>query len=213
MIEAIIFDMDGVLVDSEAFILKAAIEMFAERGVTALPEDFKPFIGAGEDRYIGGVCQKYSIKFDSQRDKKRVYDIYLDLIKGNLQPLAGVHEFIRQCKIKKLKCAVASSADLVKVEANLLEIGLPLNTFNAVINGQDVKNKKPAPDIFLLAAKKLDVNIKDCIVVEDAVNGVEAAKLAGARCLGLTTSFSAKQLHKADWIAPNLGAISIDVLS
>jgi HAD superfamily hydrolase (TIGR01509 family) len=211
MIEAVIFDMDGVLVDSEEFICQAAIALFAERGIEARPEDFLPFVGAGEDRYIGGVCEKYGVDFVPERDKARVYEIYLKLIEGKLQPLGGLKAFIDRCKTKGLKRAVASSADMVKVKANLREIGLPFEEFNAVINGQDVEHKKPAPDIFLLAAERIGVDIKNCLVVEDAVNGVEAAKTAGAYCLGLTTSFSAEELSQADWVATDLSCAPDEV--
>jgi HAD superfamily hydrolase (TIGR01509 family) len=200
----VIFDMDGVLVDSEPFICKAAMMMFAEHGLTVRPEDFLPFVGAGENRYIGGVAEKYNFSIDIERDKKRTYDIYLEIIKGELKPLPGVREFISQCRAIGLKLAVASSADVRKVQGNLTEVGLPLETFDAVVTGEDVVNKKPAPDIFIAAAKKLNLQPAECLVVEDAVNGIQAAKAAGARCLALATSFNEYQLNQADWIAANL---------
>ena len=86
--KGVIFDMDGVLVDSESFICKAACMMFAEHGVTVKPEDFLPFVGMGENRYLGGVAAKYNFPIDIERDKKRTYDIYLEIIKGKLAPPA-----------------------------------------------------------------------------------------------------------------------------
>ena len=204
MIKGIIFDMDGVLVDSEEFICKAACKMFEEKGSKVKPEDFLDFVGTGEDRYIGGVAEKYGIDLDIKEAKKRTYDIYLDIIIGNLQPLEGVRDFIDMCKSKNLKLAVASSADKRKVDGNLKEIGLPQSEFEAVICGEDVEHKKPSPDIFLLAAKKIGLSATECLVVEDAVSGVAAAKKAGAMCLGLTSSFSAQQLSEADMTAKNL---------
>ena len=103
-----------------------------------------------------------------------------------------------------MRLAVASSADCVKVTINLGEIGLPADTFDAVVNGLDVVNKKPDPEIFLTAAAKLALDPAECLVVEDAVNGVEAAKAAGMRCLALTTSFTPDDLKDADWIAGTL---------
>jgi HAD superfamily hydrolase (TIGR01509 family) len=200
----VIFDMDGVLVDSEPFICKAAMMMFSEHGLTVRPEDFLPFVGAGENRYIGGVAEKYNFPIDIDRDKKRTYDIYLEIIKGELKPLPGVREFIAQCRAIGLKLAVASSADVRKVRGNLSEVGLPLETFDAVVTGEDVVNKKPAPDIFIAAAKNLNLQPAECLVVEDAVNGIQAAKTAGARCLALATSFNEYQLSQADWIAADL---------
>lgn len=207
--KAVIFDMDGVLVDSEAIICQAAIQMFSEKGVQVHPDDFLPFVGAGEDRYLGGVAEKYATPFDLEKDKTRTYDIYGEMIVGQLEPLAGVRSFLATCRGRGLALAVASSADLVKVTANLREVALLDNVFDAIVNGLDVIHKKPAPDIFLLAAKRVGVDAREALVVEDAVNGVRAAKAAGARCLGLTTSFDAQTLLDAgaDWTAPDLAHV------
>ncbi|MCE5313383.1 MAG: HAD-IA family hydrolase [Armatimonadota bacterium] len=212
MIEAVIFDMDGVLVDSEEFVCRAAMRMFAEKGLVVQPEDFLPFVGAGEDRYIGGVAEKYDFPLDFERGKTRTYHIYDELVSGNLEPLAGAKEFIAKARGKGLKLAVASSADKIKVEINLRESGLSSDTFDTVVNGLNVTHKKPDPEIFLLAAKQLGVEPSKCLVVEDAVNGVAAAKSAGMRCLGLTTSFLAEELSDADWIAPTLAEAPDEVL-
>jgi len=209
----VIFDMDGVLVDSEPFICRAACQMFAEKGLTVRPEDFLPFVGTGENRYLGGVAEKYNFSIDINTDKKRTYDIYLQIIKGALRPLPGVQAFIKQCRSMGKKIAVASSADHRKVMGNLCEIGLPAERFDAVIVGEDVARKKPAPDIFLLAAKRLILPPAECLIVEDAVSGVAAAKAAGAKCLALTTSFSAEQLNGADFYAPDLSAVSPEALN
>jgi len=204
--------MDGVLVDSEEFICRAAIKMFSEHGVTTDPKDFLPFVGAGENRYLGGVAETYGFAIDIERDKARTYAIYTEIVQGHLAPLPGVHEFIARCRELDFKLALATSADRVKMEVNLEEIGLSLTTFDAVVNGLDVEKKKPAPDIFLLAAEQLGLPASDCLVVEDAVNGVAAAKAAGARCLALTTSFTEQELAKADYFADYL-ADALDLLS
>ena len=212
MIKGVIFDMDGVLVDSEKFILEAAMAFLKEQGITTQKEDFLPFVGTGEDRFIGGPAEKYGLKLDLKKAKDRTYDIYVKLIKGRLNPLPGVHEFINKCKANGLKIAVASSADEVKVLANLQEINLPLKTFNVIINGVQVKNKKPAPDIFIMAAEKMGLDPKACLVVEDAVSGVAAAKAAGAKCLALTTTFTKDKLKGADFFAENLATAPKEAL-
>lgn len=204
MVKGVIFDMDGVLVDSEEYICEAAMKMFAEHGLTVKPEDFLPFVGAGEDRYIAGVAEKYNFPIDIEKDKARTYELYGEIVKGRLEPLTGAREFIQKTRKKGIKLAVASSADKVKVLINLKESGLSPETFDAIVNGLDVTRKKPDPEIFLTAAKRLGLSPSDCLVVEDAVNGVAAAKAAGAKCLGLTTTFSRDELSLADWIAPNL---------
>lgn len=203
----IIFDMDGVLLDSEPFIIKAASQMFAEKGLIVQPHDFHPFTGTGEDRFIGGVAEKYNFPLDLAEAKKRTYDIYLEIIKGALLPLNGVREFINKCRIMNKKLAVASSADWRKVKGNLDEIKIPVETFDAVLAGNDVKNKKPDPEIFLLAAQRLGLNPKDCLVIEDAPSGIKAAKAAGCKCLAITSSFTPEQLKGADFYAPDLASV------
>lgn len=196
--------MDGVLIDSEPFIREAAVAMFAEKGFTVQPEDFLPFTGAGEDRFIGGVAEKYGIELDPVRDKDRTYELYGEIVKGKLRPLPGVHEFIAQARSKGLKLAVASAADRVKVEINLREMRISPVTFDAVVTGSDVTHKKPDPETFLAAAARMGVEPTDCLVCEDAVNGIRAARAAGMKCLGITTSFTPEELA-ADWHAANLG--------
>ncbi|MBV9470295.1 MAG: HAD-IA family hydrolase [Abitibacteriaceae bacterium] len=215
-IHGVIFDMDGVLCDSEPFICEAACRLFAERyGVEVKPEDFIPFVGTGENRYLGGVAEKYNIHLDIEADKQRTYEIYLQIIQGRLQPLPGVHEFITLCYQHNLRLAVATSADRIKMEGNLHEIGLTPDSFDACVTGNDIERKKPHPDIFLHAAMRLGFPAEACLVIEDAPNGVEAAKAAGAWCLGLTSSFPQEHLRSAgaDWIAPDLAQVPQEVLN
>ena len=206
-VRGVIFDMDGVLVLSEPFIAEAAIRMFAEKGHQIGEDEFRPFIGMGEDRFIGGVAERRGIALDPARDKARTYAIYDDLVRGRLHPTPGAREFVRACPAKGLAIAVASGADRVKVDANLRELGLPASAFDAVIDGTQLARKKPAPDIFLAACRALALAPAECLVVEDAVSGVQAAKAAGARCLGLTTSFDSAALGAADWTAPDLAHV------
>jgi len=204
MIKGVLFDMDGVLVDSESFICKAAIIMFNELGINALPDDFIPFVGMGENRYIGGVAEKHGISVNINKVKARTYQIYETIIRGQLKPLPGVYEFIEKCRKKKFKLAIATSADSVKMEANLREIGLSSSIFNATVTGIDVINKKPFPDIYIKAAGCIGLKPEECLVAEDAVSGVKAAKVAGCKCLAVTTSFDREKLKEADWICNSL---------
>jgi beta-phosphoglucomutase len=204
MIRGVLFDMDGVLVDSEEFMCEAAMLMFREKGVTVSEEDFAPFVGMGENRYLGGVAEKYGCVFDLEMDKARAYQIYADITRGKLVPLPGVHEFIARCRARGLTLAVATSADKVKMEINIASLGLPAGTFDQTVNGLEVERKKPAPDIYLEAARRLGLNPEECLVVEDAVSGILAGKAAGCGCLALTTSFPAERLIQADWICHTL---------
>ena len=204
MIKGVLFDMDGVLVDSEAFILEAARSMFSERGLATRPEDFEPFVGMGENSYLGGVAKKYGFSVEIESAKARTYEIFAQIIRGRLKPLPGAIEFIERCRGKGLHLALATSADRVKMEANLGEIGLAPQTFDVLVNGLDVIHRKPHPEIYLTAAGRLGFSPAECLVVEDALSGLEAAKAAGARCLLLETSFARERIHGADWIATDL---------
>lgn len=200
MWQAVIFDMDGVLTDSEPVINAAAIAGLKEYGVESVPEDFAPFVGMGEDRYIGGVAEKYGTPYVLTM-KKRVYEIYLEILPGMIKSFPGVHTLLRQLRQAGVPLAVATSADRIKMEANLEAIDVPLGWFDTLVVGEDVEHKKPAPDIYLAAAAKLGLPATACCVVEDAVNGVQAAIAAGMRCVAVTSSFPAAILAAA---APTL---------
>ena len=195
MINGIIFDMDGVLVDSEPAITRASMAALAEWGVEAEYGDFKQYTGMGDDLFIGGVARKYGREYDL-RMKARAYEIYLEKADEWVKVYPWSKPLIDLFS-KKYKLAVASASDRVKVECNLRCIGADPSVFSALLTGSDVKNKKPAPDIFLLAAEKAGFDSKSAVVFEDAVSGVMAAKAAGCVCIAVTTSFPAGKLYQA----------------
>jgi len=213
MIKGVLFDMDGVLVDSETLICNAAIMMFSELGLKVLPEDFLPFVGMGENSYIGGVAKKHGLKIEIEQVKARTYQIYEKLATGNLSPLPGALEFISECREKGLLLALATSADKVKMEVNLREIGLARNSFDSIVTGLDVVNKKPFPDIYIKAASNIGLEPQECLVVEDAVSGIKAGKSAGCRCLAVTSSFDVSELSEADWTCGSLLTVPAEVLN
>ncbi len=212
MIKGVLFDMDGVLVDSEQFICKAAIKMFEEMGEKVREEDFLPFVGTGENRYIGGVAEKYGKEIDIEKAKARTYGIYSEMVKGQLRPLPGADEFITRCRNRGLSLALATSADKIKMKINLEETGIPAELFKAIITGQDVTRRKPSPEIYLKAAAALGLKPQECLVVEDAVSGIKAGKAAGCRCLAITSSFSSSDLDEADWIYNSLPEVPDEVI-
>jgi beta-phosphoglucomutase len=207
--KAVIFDMDGVLTDSEPLICAAAMAMFKEAGVTVKPEDFHPFVGTGENRYIGGVAEQYGLTLDIAKAKHRTYELYLAMLPGNLRAFSGAADLVRACRAAGYKTAIASSADLVKVAANLNAIGLPPSDWAAIVTAEDVVHRKPAPDIFLAAARLLNCGPTDCTVVEDAVNGVAAAKAAGMRCVAVAQTFPANRLVQADLVRAGIADIAL----
>ncbi|KAM3290783.1 protein SUPPRESSOR OF QUENCHING 1, chloroplastic [Capsicum chacoense] len=192
-VSAVLFDMDGVLCNSEEPSRKAAVDVFAEMGVHATVDDFVPFMGMGEANFLGGVASAKGIEgFDTEAAKKRFFEIYLfKYAKPNSGiGFPGAFELVSQCKSNGLKVAVASSADRIKVDANLAAAGLPITMFDAIVSADAFKNLKPAPDIFLAASRILDVPISECIVIEDALAGVQAAKAAKMRCIAVTTTLA-----------------------
>ncbi|KAL5135899.1 Protein SUPPRESSOR OF QUENCHING 1, chloroplastic [Glycine soja] len=168
-----------------------------------------------EANFLGGVASVKGIKgFDTEAAKTRFFEIYLDKY---AKPDSGIGfpgalELISQCKSKGLKVAVASSADRIKVDANLAAAGLPLSMFDAIVSADAFENLKPAPDIFLAASRILNVPPNECIVIEDALAGLQAAKAAQIRCIAVRTTLSDENLEPAGptLIRDNIGSVSLD---
>ena len=227
MIKLIIFDMDGVLVDSEAAITRASIESLREAyAIEPKHADFKEFTGMGDDKFIAGVAAKYGKGYDVKL-KLRAYEIYT-ANKSWVKVFPRAKKLMHNFYNLGLKCAVASASDLVKVKVNIAKIkpGRSVRIITTehgagqlnakrplhVISGSDVQNKKPDPEIFLRAAEAAGVAPEHALVIEDAVSGVQAAKAAGMACIGVTTSFSRRVLlgAGADFVIDRLyGAFDI----
>ena len=196
-LRGVIFDMDGVLCDSEAWIAEAARLLFLERyGVAVDVSEFTPFVGTGEQRYLNGVAALHGLALQMPADKDFVYDTYLRIIQGRLRPLPGALDFVARCRAHGLKLALATSADRIKMEGNLREIGLPPARFDAVVTGSDIRHAKPDPEVFLTAARQLGLDPADCLVVEDALHGITAAQRAGCACLAVATTHARSELEK-----------------
>ncbi|KAJ4956610.1 hypothetical protein NE237_013393 [Protea cynaroides] len=218
-VSAVLFDMDGVLCNSEDSSRMAAVDVFAEMGVSVTPEDFVPFMGTGEANFLGGVASVKGVRgFIPEAAKKRFFEIYLEKY---AKPNSGIGfpgalELILQCKSNGLKVAVASSADRIKVDANLAAAGLPLSMFDAIVSADAFENLKPAPDIFLAASKSLSIPPSECIVIEDALAGVQAANAAQMRCIAVTTTLTEETLKQAgpSLIRKDIGSVSLyDILN
>ncbi len=193
MIKAVLFDMDGVLVDSEELTYEAAIAMLRERGADACREDFRPFIGAGDIAYLGGAAGVHGLKYDPEMSVV-TYEKYEKLVSEHDIAYKNTVRTVKELKNMGLKLAVCTSADLVKMNINVKAIGLS-GVFDALINGRDIKNNKPAPDIYLKGAETLGVLPSECLVVEDAKNGIIAAKAAGMHNAAVTTTFTREELE------------------
>lgn len=200
-IKAVLFDMDGVLVDSEHYMRESAKEALRLWNVEAVDSDFTEFIGAGEDKFVGGVAEKHGVRYVTEM-KDIAYKIYGERVSSVNIACDGAKDIVRELKSRGYKTAVCSSADIVKVKINIKSIGLTNDDFDLVLSGSMVERKKPFPDIFLEAAKQLGVNAESCVVIEDAINGIQAAKAASMQNIAVTTSFTREELDEK--ASPNL---------
>lgn len=195
-ITAILFDCDGVLVDSEPAMAEISALAFQDYGAPATAADFLPFIGQGEQDYFGQVARKYNLTFDETL-RTHIYDKYLELAHALVKPFPGVRDLVLRLKESGYRIAVASSSEKIKVEANLAVLKLPGQTFEAVITGSDLERKKPYPDIYLMAADRLAVHPAQCLVIEDSTSGVIAGKAAKMKVIGFTSAHTADELKAA----------------
>ena len=191
--KAILFDMDGVLIESEFLMRHAAIQALAEYGITAKHEDFREFTGMGEDKFVGGVAEKYGHTYTFDM-KEKAYDYFGQQVKELAEVPRGVKEMLEALHAKGLVMAVCSAADLRKVRYNIQAIGIDESIFSALVTGSDVERKKPFPDIYLEGARRIGMEPKDCLVVEDAGSGIKAAHAAGMDAVGVPTTFSKEEL-------------------
>jgi len=210
-LEAAIWDMDGVIADTAPYHFKAWREVFQKRGVNFTEEGFKRNFGQRNDTIVRntlGVSISPS-EVDVVAGEKE--ENFRRRIGQNVKPLPGAVELIRLLKERGVKIAIASSAPIENIQ--LVSRGLGINNyFQAIVWGREVTEGKPSPLGFLLAAKKLEVEPKNCVVIEDAIAGVTAAKRAGMKCLAVTNTHSRMSLMEADFVVDTLEAISVDDL-
>lgn len=193
---AVIFDIDGTLVDN-MHLHAEAFAMFAERH--GLP----PLTQADRARLDGRRNSEiFPILFNREvaREEWLAYEhekegLYRELSRGRLTPMKGLHELIEQLRAENIAIALATSAPKANVVHTLAELELAAE-FPVIVRGDEVARGKPAPDVFIEAARRLGVDAKDCLVFEDAPMGIEAAHAAGMRVVALTTSFSAAHFQQ-----------------
>ena len=209
---ALIFDVDGVLADTEALNARASALMFAELyGVTVSPADFYPFIGTGDERYVEGVAEKYGVTIDTEAAVARRAENFFKLLATESLPAApGVLDLVAAARASgHVKLAIATSGRQEKQFPVIEGAGLQLAWFDAVITGDDVTRKKPDPQIYRLAGERLALPPERCVVVEDAPVGVQAAKAAGMWCVAVTSSAPREELAAADLVVDSLAEVSV----
>jgi beta-phosphoglucomutase family hydrolase len=210
--KAVIFDMDGVLVDSQPYHFKADIDTMAEYGVIKGQKFYESFAGTLTADRMRTLKEMFGLDVPVEEMTIKRENMILDIMgKEDIKPVSGIPEFLRSIKEKGLTTAVASSSDykLINLILDRLKIA---KYFDSVTSGSDVKRGKPSPDVFLLAAERIGIEPAECLVVEDSENGVKAAKAAGMKALGYINPTSGKQdLSLADFITDDFKKISIDM--
>ena len=179
MLQGVIFDMDGVLVDTEPIWDSIWPECCRQMGLPLPPDSFY----TGGRGMSGEVYANYVHSFFPQVDARELVDTLMQMGKERFAqgvPLKpGVRELLDYLRAQKLPCAIASSSSHSIIEGNLRCTGLA-DYFDVIVSGQDVTLTKPNPAIFLLAAERLGVDIRHCLILEDSLNGVRAGHAAGA---------------------------------
>ncbi|HUU19679.1 MAG TPA: HAD family phosphatase [Sedimentisphaerales bacterium] len=214
----LIFDVDGVIADTEAVNARASIKVFADlfglEGVVR--KDFEAGLGRGAEEYVKAGARAHGLKLTDEQINKATQlrqEYFLKVLSQEpLPPFPGVLELMdKAMKEKNFRLAIATSGTLEKSRAVLDAAKVPYWKM-VYINGDHVKNKKPDPELFLLAAERIGIEPANCVVIEDAPNGVQAAKAAGAKCIAVTNSTSAANLSEADLVCDSLEHIKLDMI-
>ena len=202
-VKAVLFDMDGVLCDSEPIHVEAYREMFKSHGVILNKKDTADIFGKLDEHIIADICKKRRLHCDVYAMGREKRDIIPALLRKLPMPVYSyVKPFVVFAK-KHAKIGLATSSSRKELEITLQRIRLR-KTFKATLGKEDVHTHKPSPEIYRKLAAKLRVKPSECIVIEDSVTGVEAAKRAGIFCVAVLNSFPASKLKKADLIVKNL---------
>lgn len=205
-IQGVLWDMDGVLVDSGPAHYEAWVQTLTERGLPFTYEQFQATFGmntaATLDHLFGPTLGAEEVQAIDQRKES----LFRQAVKGNARLLPGVSEWLTRLKGRGVRQAIASSAPQANIDALVDELDLG-DYFQAIVSGAGLPGK-PAPDVFLVAARQIGVPPARCLVVEDAIAGVQAARNAGMRCIAVTTTNSAEKLAAADVVIDRLDELT-----
>lgn len=208
----LVFDVDGVLGDTEAIVCRATIRMFRERyGIDMRPEDFTEFIGTGAVRYVEGPAQRYGLDIDVGEAVALRHQYFVETLETGVDiSFPGALQFIGLMRRQAdWKLAIATSSPGEKSRATLRAARVPYELFDAYVHGDDIAYKKPHPEIYLRAAEALALAPQACVAIEDAINGIAAAKQAGMACIAVTNSFPRERLDRADRVVDSLKEINL----
>jgi HAD superfamily hydrolase (TIGR01509 family) len=195
---AVIFDIDGTIVDN-MHLHAEAFAVFVERhGLPPLTTADRARLDGRRNSEIFPILFKREVPRDEWLEYEREKEgLYRELSRGRLSPMNGLQRLIDQLKAEAIPVALATSAPKPNVTHTLAELDLA-GAFPIVVRGDEVARGKPAPDVFIEAARRLGVAAADCLVFEDAPMGIEAAQAAGMRVVALTTSFQPSHFERLD---------------
>ena len=211
-LEAVLWDLDGVIADTGEYHYQAWREVFGKRGVDYGREEFMRHFGQRHDTIIYDALG-YDIsreEFDAITDAKQAS--YRRRVGADIRPLPGAIELIKSLNRQGIKSAIASSAPPENIEIILRGLGIE-GCFQAIAAGTEVPEGKPSPQVFRLAAEKLGADPGSCVVIEDAIAGVAAAHRAGMKCIAVTNSHSRDSLKNADLIVGSLEEVGVETLA
>lgn len=182
MRRAVLFDMDGVISDTERFYVEAIIERLKREGISAVPEQLGDLFGSTMRHNWGILKEWYGLQGDVDTYVDEVHEIKMEIQEAQgLKPMPGVVELIRKLHGAGVPLAVASSSPREVIEHHMKAFGIR-DCFDTIVSGLECREGKPDPEIYLRAAENLGVEPSECVVIEDSSNGVRAGKAAGMYC-------------------------------
>ncbi len=201
--------MDGVILDSEPIYYQIEKNFFKDLGITISDEEYQTFVGLSMMEMWKRIKNNHNLKKEIENlvnsNNEVVFQHFSNL--ENLQPTPFLEQFIHNLREKNIKLAVASSSSKELINVILEKLRLK-EYFEIYVSGNEVKNGKPAPDVFLHTANLLKVNPQECLVIEDSTNGVKAAKSAEMKCVGFQNFNSGNQdLSDADMIISSFSGL------
>lgn len=195
MIKGFIFDVDGVLTDTAKVSVELVTSFFKTKNIIIKNADVVKNLGKGMTRLFKDTADDLGLPLDVDEALEYSKAVYQELLQKQRE-MPGTKELLREAKKSGVKTAVASSATLWRVKANIASLGLTFDDFDVVLTGEDVVRNKPCPDIFSLAMIKLGLEGKESIVFEDSASGIRAGLASGAYCCALTTSISREEAKR-----------------
>ena len=208
LISAVIFDMDGVLIDSEPLQLKSFNKVLERYGKHVTMNDFKgSYMGKRDTQICGNMIADYNLPIserDFVKEKRKGYANILNV--SIVKPTEGTASCLTLLKKNGLKLAIASSSSLEEIKAVAGKFGIA-DYFSTLVSAHDVTNGKPSPDVYLKAAEKLNIKPEMCAAIEDTPTGIKSAKSAGMVCIAITTTHKEVELKEADKIVRRLNEI------